>query len=196
MPRVRERSAGQERVDATIAAHGMTTPVRTNGVMRLRASEFCRPPPPVVQERRERAARTRRNKGMLSKRALTPARHKARSPSLVEPSPGGARPVCRTACGPRLPVRAKSLLIRAIRGDSAHRRAHERRVCFGEASNAETGFAPIIVENAAQPPSRSRRRGKEIGRRGRLGIVGTLPERASRPARQCEVSLFEHRLSA
>jgi hypothetical protein len=64
---------------------------------------------------RERAAKARRKVRFLSDRAFTP-RGLGPQPSASNRRPNGARPVCRTACGPRLSFHAKNLLITAKRG--------------------------------------------------------------------------------
>jgi hypothetical protein len=142
----------------------------------------CAARPSNMRCGKERAARARRNKGGLrarphatgTMRENTPFEHFQAARRQYE----GRRRL-------RLPVQAKSLLIRAIRGNNAHRSALEPRVYFGEVSNAETGFALHSRKRRRPLAAGKRKRAAKARRKVRLfpsapsrhGTVRSLPLR-------------------
>jgi hypothetical protein len=138
-------------------------------------AKYSRNAPPAPSNLRcgkERAARARRKMGAL--RASPHATGTMRE-NTFEHFPRRAANM-REGRRVRLPVQAKSLLIRAIRGNNAHRSALEPRVYFGEVSNAETGFA--LHSRKRRPPPCGRQ--KEAGGEG-ASESALISERAFTP---------------
>jgi hypothetical protein len=104
----------------------------------------CRPPPPVVQERRERAAKARRNRWVSPERL---SRHRImREVSLFEHPHSGAHAGIRDGSDPRLLFQAKSLPIPAIHGKT-------RNPIASEALTTPSNAKPLRVTARRAPPT-------------------------------------------